>query len=95
MQCVPAVYGLTVVRVEGVAVTEVELLHVAALELVYSPPWAVLVTKPTPATAGSHRHLVPVTLQLGVPVRGSDPPSKPLNIIDQSQTSILAFNSAF
>ena len=57
VHCVPAVYGLTVVRVEGVAVTEVELLHVAALELVYSPPWAVLVTKPAPDTAGANSHL--------------------------------------
>ena len=62
MHCVPAVYGLTVVGVEGVAVTEVELLHVAALELVDSPPWAVLVTKPAPDTAGAHSHLVTVTL---------------------------------
>ena len=92
---VPAVYWLAVVGVEGVTVAVVEVRHVAALDLVDSPTRAVLVTKPTPATAGSHRHLVPVTLQLGVPVRGSDPPSKPLNIIDQSQTSILAFNSAF
>ena len=61
------VYWLAVVRVEGVAVTE-ELLHVTALEQVDSPPWAVLVTKPTPTTAGANSHLVTVTLQLCVPV---------------------------
>ena len=90
---VPAVYWLPVVRVEGVTVAVVEVRHVAALDLVDSPARAVLVTEPTAATAGAHRHLVPVTLQLRVPVRGSDPPSKPLNIIDQSQTSSFAFKS--
>ena len=61
------VYWLALVGVEGVVVTE-ELLHDTALEQEDGPPWAVLVTKPAPTTAGAHSHLVTVTLQLCVPV---------------------------
>ena len=69
----PAVNWLAVVRVEGVAVAEVEVRHVAALDLVHSSPRAVLVTKAPSTTAGAHHHLVTIALQLSVPLRGSQP----------------------
>ena len=71
---VPAVYWLAEVRVEGVTVAVVEVRHVAALDLVDSSTRAVLVTKPTAATAGAHRHLVSGAPQGGLPVRGPKPP---------------------
>ena len=76
----PAVDGLAEVRAEGVAVAEVEVRHVAALDLVDSSTRAVLqVGLTTAATAGAHRHLVAVTLELSVPVRGSNPPIRGFN----------------
>ena len=70
---VSAVKGLAVACSEGGTVAVVVAGNSAAHELVARWARAVLVLA---TAAGSHRHLVSITLELGVPLSGGQPPAR-------------------